>query len=86
MTREAAIKHILDGVDGLEVDGGRHQAAEAIIRAGVCIIGIALLQLENPQTAALPDIEDAVRRYVDEVLECRARRSPYPRVGNGHAA
>jgi len=85
MTPSAAVHHVLASIDGIEIDGDRNEAVSTLLRAGIAVCGIALLQLPDPceREARMDGIEPAVRDYIERVL---ARRAPYPRAGNGHAA
>jgi len=48
MTPTAAVNHILDAVDGIEIDGNCNEAVATLLRAGIAVCGIALLQLPDP--------------------------------------
>jgi len=80
------IKHEgwLDAIDGIEIDAPNETAA-TLLRAGVVLCGIALMRVSDlrEREVRMDGIELAVRDYIERVL---ARRSPYPRVSNGHAA
>ena len=89
MTPTAVVRRVLDSIDGISVDADANETAAAILRAGIALCGIALMRIPDlhEREAQLFGIEADVRDYIERVLaRARARSSPYPRVGNGHAA
>ena len=89
MTPTEAVERVLVAINGIEINGTPNETAAAILRAGVVLCGIALLRIPDlhEREAAMSGIEPAVRDYIERCIErARARSSPYPRAGNGHAA
>jgi len=83
MTPQEAISRVLNSVNGVEIGADANEAIATLLRAGVVLCGIALMRLSPcDREVRLEGIEEEVREYIAQVL---ARRSPYPRAGNGHA-
>jgi hypothetical protein len=70
MTPDELVDRVRKSVDGVEIDAGPRDAALALLRAGMTIVGIAMrrpcyrLRLADPREA-LPEHSPARRRPAD---------------------
>jgi hypothetical protein len=66
--RDEFVDHVLNAVDGAEIEGDADEAAAALLHVGVVLCGIALLRLD-PAKHAIPlaAVGDRVRQYIERV-------------------
>jgi hypothetical protein len=84
MTPASAINHILDGIDGIEIDADNDAAVETLLRAAVAIAGVALMRLEpHEREPLLAGLERGVRRYIGKVMALQEKRLSLPKVAHG---
>lgn len=89
MTPQELLKHMLNALDGVEVDADAHDTNLAIIRAGMTIAGIGLAQLddEDEREFQLRELEPNTRGYLFRLADRRAalQQTPYPtaKAANG---
>jgi hypothetical protein len=83
MTPATAIDHILNSVDGLEIEGGHDDTVTTLLAAATAIAGIALMRIQpSERERLLFGIEPAIRQYIAQVNAHRAVRAN----GNGSIA
>jgi hypothetical protein len=85
MTPTAAINHVLDSVDGLEIDGGNEEVVSTLLAVGTSIIGVALQRLgPREREALLRSVELRARDYISKVTALQAARLTLPKVPSGN--
>jgi hypothetical protein len=86
MTPSAAINHVLDSVDGIEIDADNDETVTTLLAAATAIAGIALMQVADPgeRGALLLGIERGVSRYISKVMALQATRMKANGSSCGH--
>lgn len=86
MTPTSAINHILDGVDGIEIDADNDETVTTLLAAATAIAGVALMRLDEPheRERLLLGIERGVRKYISQVMALQATRVSLPKATNGN--
>jgi hypothetical protein len=86
MTPSAAINHVLDSVDGIEIDADNDETVTTLLAAATAIAGIALMRVGDAgeRGALLLGIERGVSRYISKVTALQAKRHGANGSSRGH--